>query len=291
MRDHSDYDDINSIKAEFNDIYDAQDPRLYFQTLGQLDYQIPQNARPIFEKVFHACRESRDLDTLTVLDIGCSYGINAALLKHDVNLDDLYTHYNDPATADLERSALIRSDAAILGEPSAKPPLEVIGLDIAGNAVAYAHDLGLLDDGIVADLEAGPLDAHDAERVADVDAIISTGCVGYVGEETFNRLLARADHRKPPWVASFVLRMFPYEQIARRLADFGLVTEKLEGRTFVQRAFESQDERDGTLQKLQDLGLSSRFEEKLGCFVTEFFLSRPADEVARHPLGKIAGMA
>ncbi len=287
MRDQSDYEEINSIKAEFTDIYDACDPRPYFHTLSEFGYQIPQNARPVFEQIFDACRNSRDLDALTVLDVGCSYGVNAALLKYDIDLADLYTHYNDPALADLDRSELILSDAAILGDETDAPSLKIIGLDIAGNAVAYACAAGMLDGGIVADLETAPLDEEAAERVADVDVIISTGCIGYVGEETFNRLLARADHRTPPWVSSFVLRMFPYGPIAERLADFGLVTEKLEGRTFVQRGFESADEKAGALSRLHDLGLDSRFEDAQDCFITEFFLSRPADEVARRPLGEI----
>jgi hypothetical protein len=123
--------------------------------------------------------------------------------------------------------------------------------------------------------------------IAEVDVIISTGCVGYVGEDTFTRLLARTDHRTPPWVASFVLRTFPYDGIAKRLADFGLVTEKLDGRFFVQRAFESKAEKDGALGRLRDLGLDPQYEDAHNCFVTEFFLSRPAAQADSRPLGAI----
>src|SRR3546814_4460330 len=36
--------------------------------------------------------------------------------------------------------------------------------------------------------------------------IVSTGCVGYVSNRTFERLAACTAHGEAPWVASFVLR-------------------------------------------------------------------------------------
>jgi hypothetical protein len=45
------FDGVNSIKADCGDIYGAPDPRKYFQVLGNLDYDIPQIAQPVFTQI------------------------------------------------------------------------------------------------------------------------------------------------------------------------------------------------------------------------------------------------
>ncbi|MEO8315625.1 MAG: hypothetical protein ABI645_12635 [Pseudomonadota bacterium] len=39
----------------------------------------------------------------------------------------------------------------------------------------------------------------------DVDIILSTGCIGYVTEKTYETLFRSI--RSPPWIISFVLRI------------------------------------------------------------------------------------
>ena len=78
-------------KAAFDDIYAQPDPRAYFGTLRKLDYRIPHLAKPHFERLIAQLRDGAA--TVSVLDIGCSYGINAALLRCDAGLDELYDRY------------------------------------------------------------------------------------------------------------------------------------------------------------------------------------------------------
>ncbi len=165
--------------------------------------------------------------------------------------------------------------------------LAFVGLDIAQNAVDYAREAGLLDAGIVADLETDEISASAREIVGDIDVIISTGCVGYVTQNTFGRLVDAAAGPRPPWVASLVLRMFPYEPIEAALAARGLVTEKLEGHTFVQRGFESGQERGDVLARLGGLGLDPAGLEDAGAYYTELFFSRPAADVRETPIADI----
>src|ERR1019366_4640724 len=50
-------------KADFTRIYNQPDPRAYFRTLNDLEYQVPQQALPIFEAVLAAAvrrRSGRD---------------------------------------------------------------------------------------------------------------------------------------------------------------------------------------------------------------------------------------
>src|SRR5690348_501428 len=70
---------LNEGKMDFSDLYTSNDPRNYFKYLGQLDYIIPHLAQPIFEQVIRARRQRQDAP-VTVLDLGCSYAINGALM-------------------------------------------------------------------------------------------------------------------------------------------------------------------------------------------------------------------
>jgi SAM-dependent methyltransferase len=276
------YRELNEPKADFNAVYNRPDPRAYFRTLGSLDYVIPQEACPVFEKVVEALVDMREIETPRILDIGCSYGVNAALLKSDLTIEDLQEHYTNPALARVDPETLIEKDAAFFAEHLKRTDLEVVGLDSADKAVGYAVAAHLLDAGIAENLERMPPSPDAARLISGVDAVISTGCVGYVTERTFGRILDAVDDT--PWIASFVLRMFPYDAIAERLARDGLVTEKLEGATFIQRAFADEEEMKGVLSELEMLGIDPRGKETEGHLHAEFFLSRPAAEAASRPL-------
>ena len=80
-------------KIDLNAIYDRPDPRTYYQTLVNLDYQIPAAAEPNFRTVIDARRRSRGKNRIALLDVGSSYGVNAALLKHSWCLSDLFRLY------------------------------------------------------------------------------------------------------------------------------------------------------------------------------------------------------
>jgi hypothetical protein len=56
--------DLGDGKADFNHIYDRPDPREYFRILGELDYEIPQRAQPVFEALV---RELRSEDRKSVV--------------------------------------------------------------------------------------------------------------------------------------------------------------------------------------------------------------------------------
>jgi hypothetical protein len=78
--------------------------------------------------------------------------------------------------------------------------------------------------------------------------------------------------------------MFPYNPIALTMADHGLVTEKLEGVTFIQRRFADEAEQNEVLKRLDSLGIDPTGHEADGYFHAELYLSRPWDEAAALPL-------
>ena len=158
--------------------------------------------------------------------------------------------------------------------------ITVIGLDRAEKAVAFAETVGLLDEGLALDLEAEPLSDPVKENLTRIDLVTSTGCVGYVTEKSFEHLLPAVTQGRPAWIANFVLRMFPFDTIAETLGRWGYATEKLEGRTFVQRRFASTDEQGQVLDRLRERGVDPAGKEAEGHLVAEFYLSRPTRDAA-----------
>lgn len=90
-----DQDTGRSPKAGFDHLYDRSDPGAYFRELQPLDYRAPQSALAIFRACIHALQQLRQQRRLTILDLCCGYGLNAALINHRLSLDDLYSYYTD----------------------------------------------------------------------------------------------------------------------------------------------------------------------------------------------------
>jgi len=280
------FEEINEAKANMDHIYNQTDPRMYFGELEKLSYSIPGSAKPIFQQLISHLQQLRN-DTVRVLDLGCSYGVNAALLKHNLSMRELFEHWGQKKLEDASSAEVIANDRhffADLGEPE---DIEVVGLDLAKNAIAYAEDVGLLDEGFAINLETNLLSATAKEELASVDLVASTGCVGYVTEKSFERLLPAITQGRSPWMGNFVLRMFPFDAIEETLNDWGYVTEKLADQTFFQRRFASTHEQDQMLEQLSDRGIDPTGMEAEGDVLAEFYLSRPIKDAAEMPLERL----
>ena len=270
-------------KASMDHIYDKPDPRAYFRELGGLDYILPGAAKYFVQELVSHLQESRE-QTIDILDVGCSYGVNAALLKHDMSMTDLYAHWGQKHLEDASSEEVLAYDRRFFSDTEQQDDIRVLGLDAAENAVSYAEEAGLLDEGLVLDLESEPLPAESAADLQSVDLVISTGCVGYVTETTFRRLLPAVLQDEPPWFANFALRTFPFGKIVRTFAESGYVTEKLEGCTFKQRRFASSEEQTAFVDRLENIGLDTSGREAEGYSHAEFYLSRPELEAESIPM-------
>lgn len=258
-------------KASFDHIYDRPDPRQYYARMSELDYRIPQAAKPFLEQQIREFRASERTETPTVLDIGCSYGVNAALLRFDTTIDELAAHYRDGDGFD--RAELIARDRARMAARDHQPGVRFVGMDASAPALAYARAAGLLHDSVHADLESSePTDAQ-REVLAAADLVVSTGCIGYVTEKTLVRI-ATAHPRKRPWMAHFVLRMFDFGPIEAELDALGYRTERMSG-LFQQRRFASADEQRQVLGTLAAAGIDTGGHESEGWLYASLYISRP----------------
>ena len=280
------YAAINQAKVDFTDLYTSNDPRNYFKYLGQLDYIIPHLAQPIFAQLIRARQETQD-EPVTVLDVGCSYAINGALMKYVLDFEALRQRYTAPALHGLSSAEVLDLDRHFYKSWPRNPGVKVVGLDVSENAVRFAKDAGILDDGLAIDLESRDPTPEEAAILAGVDIIVSTGCVGYVTSRTFQRIAKLARKGRTPWAANFVLRMFPFDDIATTLAGQGLVTERYEGATFVQRRFANRDEMEKAVMAVEARGLDTGGLETEGLYHSNLFVSRPPEETERRPIQEL----
>lgn len=251
-------------------------------TLAQLDYRIPQEAKGAFRQILAARRRVCGADSAKVIDVGCSYGVNAALLKYDLSIEELSGHYEE--AAELSRAELVARDVAYF-EEAADPALEVVGIDAAEEAIRYALEAGILDGAITTNLEAMVPTPQDAELIAGADLVISTGCYGYVSDRTFEHILDHCEGSQP-WMAHTVLRMFDFGEAEQLLEARGYVTEKLAG-VVPQRRFASREERHNTLDNLAAAGIDAAGLEEQGWYFAELFVSRPREIAETQPIGDV----
>jgi hypothetical protein len=269
-------------KASFEHVYDREDPREYFRTLGVMDYRIPpHHGQRLFSTLVEGQRDGagngrRSGEPFTVVDLCCSYGINGALLKYDVTLDDLYERYGSQELDVLSPEELAVADREFYGERRSEDALRVVGLDLAENAVSYGLRAGLLDDGVIENLEEREPTDRLREAVSGMDLLTVTGGIGYISERTFDQLLGCLPGDRVLWVATFALRWVSYDAIAGVLSRYGLATERLESHTFDQRRFRDVAEQEYVCGELESMGIDPEGKESEGSYHAHFHLSRPA---------------
>jgi len=213
-----------------------------------------------------------------IVDVGSSYGINGALLKLDVSYDQLVANYSDPCRAMLSRRQLLELDRQ-MSRDNIRNERYITGVDISMPALQYAVDAGFIDGAISVDLEAHNMSEADRQKLVDTDLVISTGCVGYVGHDTINRLIDAMMNSRP-WSAHFVLRMFSFDEIAAGLARRGYVTIAL-AQLHKQRKFISRDEQSQIVRQLRRQGVDTTCLEDDGYLYARFYLSIPEEELGQ----------
>ncbi|MER6777734.1 MULTISPECIES: hypothetical protein [unclassified Streptomyces] len=253
--------------TSFDEIYGLPDPRGYFARLGPYAYQTPGHAQPVFRSLAGELPPERR----TVLDVCCSYGINAALLNHDLTLDELYARYTSPKAAELTTSELADRDRVFYAARRRPDAVRAVGTDLSGPALEYAVAVGLLDEGHCVDLEAEEPGERLRRSAAGAGLITVTGGTSFLTGRTFARLFTAAGRPVP--VAAFVLRTHDYRPISRCLESYGLAVER-SAATWPQRRFTDAAEQRRAVATVTALGEDPAGKESAGYFHTRLHLAR-----------------
>jgi len=271
-------------KASFDSIYDQPTPAAYFSALKPLAYMTPGRVQPMVRRCVAALRHGRGIETVTVLDLCAGYGVNAALLKYRLGMQDLYERY---ATANARAAGHKRIAADALWyarKARAQADVRVIAQDVALNALTYSHAVGLADVVVGANLEERDPSEVEAAQLGLADLIVVTGGLSYIGEKSFRRVLGVA--RRRPWALYFPLRHSDTDDIDEAFERAGYEVETAR-RTIQHRFFRSPEERRAIRARvLADAGEderppSSTYLEAL------IKLARPPGDVLSPPFDEI----
>jgi SAM-dependent methyltransferase len=276
----------NAIKADVDHIYRARDPRSYFKVLGELGYIVPETATPVLFRLVERLIRSKGRP-VTILDVGCSYGILAAIMRYGLSVRQLRDRYAVGPIQALSPDHLASYDTHYFAGWPRCEDVRFIGLDRSAEAIAYALRVGLIEEGLVVDLETHAPNKRACSVISKVDLIVSTGAVGDLSEKTFAELLKPFPSGHAPWIASFVSRMFDYRDIAETISQHDLATERLDGVTFVQRRFADAEEFENALRLIQARGLDPAGKETEGVCHAELFVSRPPADISEAGLNDI----
>lgn len=247
-------------KSVFDNIYTSPDPRAYCSAMSSLDYIIPDLAQPSFKHLLSSYRQTHHQQHLTVLDLGASYGINAALLRYHLSLNQFYRRYNG-RSEHLSTTELVARDQEHFQHITADD-LSFIGLDISSPALNYGQQTNLLQASLCVNLETDDLTSEQQHQLENVDCVISSGCIGYITTKTLEKLL-QTFKEKRPWMTHCILRMFPLETYTRLFEDYGY-SVSVHPQLIRQRRFASPEEQEQVTNRLKEKGINTQDYEDTG---------------------------
>ena len=127
-------DRAQDVRDEYDAIYAEPDPRAYFRVLHGLDYMIPELARPVFKNIINSVADVRS-QPARVLDLGCGFGINAALLRTQLDMNRLAHRFRDLDASDILPNRVMELDRHYFASWPRMINAEFVGLDVSPSPV------------------------------------------------------------------------------------------------------------------------------------------------------------
>ena len=187
-------------KDDFDQVYDLDDPRPYYQGLRPADYRMPGVVAAWLRAKRAAIAAARGRSgRLRLLDFACGYGAVGALLRHDLSMQDLYRHYAGGWARSEGRANWERDRRRFARARREEPGYEIGGLDIAPVALEYARHVGFIDTGFAEDLSADPPGPALRRFLVGVDVVVECGSVGPLLTGAVERLLHATRDSSRPW--------------------------------------------------------------------------------------------
>lgn len=268
-----------AVKKDFTDIYTQDSPHAYLKEMQRLQYRIADLTKPLYlsiaEQLYGKLHRS-----LNVLDIGSSYGINSALMRNNLTMSQLggfFLQENEPTNEQARQ---------FFKDHITNDTLNFYQIDISKQALHFSEDVGLCKKGIEVNLETCDAGSLEEKELPDLDMVIATGCIGYIGYRAFSNLfeMIKQKSRKNDSAQSetqncifafSVLRIFDMEKIQKTFDEYGYSLAKIDLKPIRQRQFSDADEKFQTLSLLQNKGIDTKWYEDDGYFYADFYVASP----------------
>jgi hypothetical protein len=262
------------VKKKFTDIYTQKFPDDYLEEMKKLHYRIPDKTKILYLSLAKQLYKKLSRP-INILDIGSSYGINSALMKHDLEMSDLDDFFLQEDSTNLEQTR------QFFEKIPSNDNLNFYQIDISNPALQFSEDVKLCKKGICVNLET---DGLPIKELPSLDMIIATGCIGYIGFKAFSNLFelikkqqtkySQSDIDKPIFAFS-VLRIFDMEKIRKTFDYYGYSLVRTDLDPIRQRRFSDSDERHQTISLLNSKGIDVKGFEDDGYFYAHFYVASP----------------
>ncbi|MEM7171790.1 MAG: hypothetical protein AAF530_16585 [Pseudomonadota bacterium] len=268
-------------REDFAQVYNLSDPRPYFRGVSSVDYQMPAVACDFLLKMAGHLRTAKGKEVLTVLDFAGGYGINGALLTHHISLAEFFAWYDSTPADDSDVQAADR--AYFSARRRERPDLEVLGLDIAECAMAYAARLKFYGNTFVENLVEQPPSPRLTAAMERVDVIMETGALGLTLPMALQRLI-EVSGNAAPWVLMTSRPDLDDGPLIKVLSQLDYVVETCTAEPVAYRKFASAGERAEVRAKTAALGGNPAVALKNDYFWVDLLLARPAHVATCWPL-------
>ena len=275
--------------AHFERVYDLDDPSPYFATLRRADYRMPVELVGAL-KAIHGplCAARGTRETLRVLDFACGYGAIGAVLRHHVSIAALYAHYGARQWQPADGRRYWDDDIAFFAARRAETAaFDIGGIDIAGNALAYAAALGFVDraypENLVDDAPSGEL----ARFLQGVHLVVESGALGVLLPDAFARVLDCAGSERPPWFLYSPRPDVNWTALHALWAERGYRTESfLPAPVRYRKPLEAQEGAD-MLRRARGFGKPDEAIMQGGYFLVDMTLARPEADTDNPPIAEL----
>jgi len=279
-----------SIVTIYDDIYDLPDCRAYYRAMDHAGFRTAHHAGAAFNAVLAELKRLRGPSGAAIVDFASGYGIAAGLMRHEISLDDVLTRYRDGWFDDATPEEVIAADRDWYTGRRRNTGDTFFGVDIAANALAYARQVGILDQTFAEDLQQADPGDGLAGVLAGCDLIVECGSIAHMLPEALDRMLTAARGRRP-WVATAPIRGNDTAEAIEVMRRHGLVPEVMDMPPFRHRRFDGPEEQARAIANAEARGHPTKGYESTGYFHAQIVLARPKEDVtplASWPISPVA---
>tara|TARA_B110001454_G_scaffold208604_1_gene221265 strand:+ start:173 stop:991 length:819 start_codon:yes stop_codon:yes gene_type:complete len=265
------------VKTNFTDIYTQDSPYEYLKEMDRLEYSISDSTKPLYNSIIKEIEKTLSRP-INILDLGSSYGINSSLMKYDLTMLELNNFFLSGVKPTKKETK------QFYNECKNKDNMNFYQIDISQEALKFSEEMNLCKKGMNVDLEDE--EENMLKLLPEIDIVIATGCVGYIGYKAFlnllkvikNRQLDSKESKKEyvaPIFAFSVLRMFDMRDIEEifEMYDYSIVKSDI--KPIHQRNFSNVKEKEQTICILHDMKINTEKYEDEGNFYADFYIAKP----------------